>query len=282
MGHLEACITKPNTFRAYVQDIRKFLDHYGEGQALMLTPDQLNLWVKTVQERNGLKASSLARHVATLKRFFEWASRAGLAPANTAIAIRKPKVPRSLPRFLTKEEIELFLGAVDNPRDYCIAELLFGCGFRISELLSLTVAQVVGSQGSLRIMGKGQKERIVPMGTFAQVAIANYVPYRMQRLGNLYDHGRLFINFRDGQPLQSRSVPRILQNIAEKAGLKKEFAITPHVFRHSYATALMNRGMDMLHIKELLGHESLRTTQIYTHVAHPKLEEAFRKAHPRA
>jgi integrase/recombinase XerC len=233
------------------------------------------------------KKSSLARKLAAQRSFFRYLVEEGFLAQNPAEIVATPKQEKPLPTFLPVDEVFSLLETPDRSttwgaRDRAILETLYSCGIRVSELTGLSEGDVDFSLGILKVYGKGRKERIVPIGEKALVAIREYLPQRDRILGGLGHKGRgspLFINPRGGR-LTSRSVARILHKYILKCGLLRK--VSPHALRHSFATHLLDAGADLRAIQELLGHVSLSTTQRYTHVSVDKLMEVYDRAHPRA
>jgi integrase/recombinase XerC len=233
------------------------------------------------------KKSSLARKLAAQRSFFRYLVEEGFLAQNPAEIVATPKQEKPLPTFLPVDEVFSLLETPDRSttwgaRDRAILETLYSCGIRVSELTGLSEGDVDFSLGILKVYGKGRKERIVPIGEKALVAIREYLPQRDRILGSLGHKGRgspLFINPRGGR-LTSRSVARILHKYILKCGLLRK--VSPHALRHSFATHLLDAGADLRAIQELLGHVSLSTTQRYTHVSVDKLMEVYDRAHPRA
>lgn len=232
--------------------------------------------------------STMARKIATLRSFYKWAQRAGQIPANPMVMIRTPKQAKRLPKAVTVEEIERLLSAPDDneilgARDRAILETLYSTGVRVSELVDLDRTDLDEFGEALRIRGKGKKERVVPLGSHALASIRRYLQMLQgdARLGAGNPSGRtpLFIN-KHGSRLSSRSVRRKLDKYLRQTGLDPH--ISPHTLRHSFATHLLGNGADLRSVQELLGHQSLSTTQIYTHLTTQRLREAYDQAHPRA
>ncbi|MFG0328939.1 MAG: site-specific tyrosine recombinase/integron integrase [Phycisphaerales bacterium] len=234
-------------------------------------------------------ASTMARKIATLRSFYKWAHRHGLVAQNPMLMIRTPKQAKRLPKAITVEEIERLLSAPDDrellgARDRAILETLYSTGIRVSELVDLDFSDLDEMGETLRIRGKGKKERLVPLGSHALAAIRHYVNMLQQdpRFRGAEDEGArtpLFIN-KHGDRLSSRSVRRKLDKYLKMAGLDSD--ISPHTLRHSFATHLLGNGADLRSVQELLGHQSLSTTQIYTHLSTDRLQESYKEAHPRA
>lgn len=233
--------------------------------------------------------STMARKIATLRSFYKWAQRAGQIPANPMILIRTPKQAKRLPKAVTVEEIERLLAAPDDQdilgaRDRAILETLYSTGVRVSELVDLDRPDLDEYGEALRIRGKGKKERVVPLGSHALAAIRRYLQMLQTdpRLSSGSGPGArtpLFVNKHGGR-LSSRSVRRKLDKYLRQTGLDPN--ISPHTLRHSFATHLLGNGADLRSVQELLGHQSLSTTQIYTHLTPQRMRDVYDSAHPRS
>ena len=230
------------------------------------------------------RASSVARAVAAVRSFHRFLVREGEAASNPAETMERPRVPRNLPRPLSVDEVRSVLEAASGTdpaglRDRAILETLYGGGLRISELVGLDVDDVDREQGSLRVFGKGSKERVVPLGSYALAAIEAYATRGRPSLVGARSRGALFLNQRGGR-LTRQGAARVLKAAAARAGVRAR--ITPHTLRHSFATHLLEGGADVRVVQELLGHASIATTQIYTLVTGERLREEYFSAHPRA
>lgn len=232
----------------------------------------------------GHGASSVARKLSTLRSFFAFAIKKKWLVMNPAKQIRSPKLPKRVPRFLTVDEVFALLATPEGKRplalrDKAILELFYSSGLRLSELVFLKQDQVDLKAGMVRVLGKGNKERCIPMGKKAVESLQIYLSKRSQLLNGKPNHSYLFLN-KLGNRISPRAVERLIDKYLKKSGLQKK--VTPHVLRHTFATHLLNSGADMRGIQELLGHASLSTTQRYTHVALDKLMEIYDKTHPKA
>ena len=224
------------------------------------------------------KKSSIARKLSTLRSFFKYLVREQLIPSNPAKTVSTPKVEKFLPTTLTVDEaFRLMESPAKNKklRDCAILELLYSSGLRVGELVGLNPNQLELDLGIVKVMGKGRKERIVPVGLKAVEALKAYLEER----GALDGEGPLFINSRGGR-LTARSVGRLTKKYTQRSGIFRK--ISPHSLRHSFATHLLDAGADIREIQEMLGHASLSTTQRYTHLSLGKLMEVYDKAHPRS
>ncbi len=241
----------------------------------------------------GYSPATTARKIATLRSFYKWMLKQNLVDSNPMILIRTPKQAKRLPKAITVEQVDKLLGMPDNrdtlgARDRAILETLYSTGVRVSELVEMNRGDLESDGQTLRIRGKGKRERIVPLGSHAMAAIRHYLTIldpdprfaaHKAVLESPVPVTPLFIN-KNGGRLSSRSVRRKLDKYLTMAGLDP--TISPHTLRHSFATHLLDNGADLRSVQELLGHQSLSTTQIYTHLSAIRLKESYREAHPRA
>ncbi len=235
---------------------------------------------------NRYKKASLARKISTIRSFFLFLERNGFYQDNAAADISIPKLEQYIPNYLPVDEMFRLLEGPDKEkplglRDLAILEVLYSCGVRVAELAALNISSVDFNQRLIRVIGKGDKERVVPIGKKAITALRNYldeVHYLRKKARNYQDDEPLFINNR-GQRLTTRSVARIIKKYAQKSGLISD--ISPHSLRHTFATHLLDGGADLRAVQELLGHASLSTTQKYTHVSLDRLMKIYDQAHPR-
>jgi len=229
-----------------------------------------------------LSKVSIARKIASIRSFFKFLFREGIIKNNPASSLSTPKRDKHLPKFLDEKEIVLLLespGKEDESglRDAAILETLYSTGIRVSELVGLNIVSVDQIGGVIKVLGKGKKERIVPIGDRALQAIRDYLKKRRLAGGN--DDRALFFN-KNGGRLTDRSVRRIINKYILKTSIQQK--ISPHTLRHSFATHLLDHGADLRSVQELLGHANLSTTQIYTHITTERLKSAYEKTHPRA
>ena len=228
-----------------------------------------------------LAKRTVARRLASLRSFFRFLCRDGLLKDNPAVAVSTPKLERRLPNFLTEPEVSKLLETPPDTgawplRDRAILETLYSTGIRVSELVGISMDELDMIGGSIRVMGKGKRERLAPIGDRALQAIQAYL---RQRPPAMAASRALFVNQRGGR-LSARSVQRLLGKWIKQASIAQH--VSPHTLRHSFATHLLNRGADLRSVQELLGHLHLSTTQIYTHVTTDRLKAVYDRAHPRA
>jgi integrase/recombinase XerC len=253
------------------------------------TAEDIRTYLTYLSEQN-YSAATLARKIATLRSFYKWALKSNLVEANPMTMIRTPRQSKRLPKAITVEQIEQLLSAPDDTdvlgaRDRAMLETLYSTGIRVSELVDLDITDLDEASEALRIRGKGKKERLVPLGSHALAAIRHYVSVLSndeRYAGSWSASGEpspLFINKHGGR-LSSRSVRRKLDKYLRQVGLDP--SISPHTLRHSFATHLLDNGADLRSVQELLGHQSLSTTQTYTHLTTQRLRDAYDNAHPRA
>ena len=284
-----------NTSAAYRNDLQQFWEFFQEkrnGDAKIASPwghvdlDLLNEYIGDLRNRKGYRDTTTARKVASLKSFFGFLSENGIISEDPTESVGSPHVGRSLPKYLSEEEVVRLLdvaskqGSNEDQRDATIMELLYATGLRVGELVSLNVRDVDILESNIRCWGKGAKERIVFLYPKAVSAMKRYLSrVRPALLGNHKDETALFVNHR-GERLTRQWVWNILKVYGEKAGINQR--ITPHTLRHSFATHLLQNGASLRHVQELLGHSSISTTQVYTHLTDRYLQQEYEKSHPRA
>jgi len=282
----------PHTCKNYMVDMQQFLNYLEErfpgvsasGEAGLRRVDASVIRDFMSSMWNEWSPSSMARKLASLRTFFNYCIKQGYIETNPAKEVATPKIPKRVPKFLTVDEVFALLDAAGDDgalgvRDRAILELLYASGLRVSELVGLNVEDVDLKSQTVRVMGKGRKERIVPMGEKACVALVSYLEKRGTLLGEKTAERAFFIN-RHGGRLTARSIERLIAKYLRRCGVQK--TVTPHVLRHTFATHLLGAGADMRGIQELLGHSSLSTTQKYTHVGIENLMKAYDESHPKA
>lgn len=228
-----------------------------------------------------LTKKSLSRKISSLKSFFKFLALRGYVKKNFAASLSFPKVPKKLPQYLSKSELDDLLGikhVTEVPvLDRAILELFYSTGIRLSELINLRLNNIDFNSGTIKVFGKGSKERIVPFGSHAKEAMKNYIQIR--DICNIYNSEIFFLDS-SGKKLYPVKVQRMIRkDLSIVSEINKK---SPHVLRHSFATHLLDNGADIRAVKELLGHESLSTTQVYTHLTPEKLKKSYKQAHPRA
>ena len=277
-----------NSIEAYTRDIDKLV-RFMELQYDSLPPSRVELhhltsflaWVNEL----GLSARSQARIISGIKSFYKFLLLEDIIETDPTTLLETPRTGRKLPEVLNHEEVELILAEIDlsspaGRRNKAILEVLYGCGLRVSELTELRLSHVYFDQEFIRVTGKGNKERLVPIGRIALKEIRNYLPDRNSLPRIERDHEDILFLNRRGRRLSRVMIFTIVKDLAAAAGIKKN--ISPHTFRHSFATELIDRGADLRAVQEMLGHESILTTEIYTHLDREFLRDAIIRFHPRS
>ncbi len=253
-------------------------------EILAVTAGTIREFLVVLHNKNYSRATT-ARKLATLRSFYKFLVRRGYLQSSPVTVIRTPKQEKRLPKFLEEEQIEALFKAPDRTtllglRDLAMLEVMYSTGVRVSELVALDIADIDFDQGILHVRGKGRRERLAPVGQRALQAITEYMTKRQQQhRPDQAAQQALFIN-KSGQRLSTRSVRRKLDKYLAQANLDP--TISPHTLRHTFATHMLNRGADLRSVQELLGHRSLSTTQVYTHLTTGRLKEVYDKAHPRS
>jgi integrase/recombinase XerD len=267
-----------NTVASYCSDVGKFLEFYG-GRVEDVNVSDVDEYL---QSRSGLSERSQARVLSSLKSFFDWLVLENVLKDNPCDRIDAPKIGRYLPAVLSEEEVTCLIDSADvstwqGVRDKAILEVLYGCGLRVSEASGLKISCIYMKEGFVRIIGKGNKERLVPIGEMAVQAVDAYLSVRPEPVDQ-DSSDILFLN-RFGRPLSRVSMFTMIKKQAVAAGIRKE--ISPHTFRHSFATHLLEHGADLRVVQEMLGHESISTTEIYTHIDSSTWQKEILEHHPR-
>ena len=268
----------PNTVEAYTSDVDNFFSHIAAEPSTVSTRDILDY----LAENARLSKRSQSRLLSSLRSFFDWLVMEGDRKDNPCDPVDSPKLGRYLPEVLSVDEVTSIIDSVDlskwtGKRDKAILEILYGCGLRVSEAVGLKISNVYLDEGFVRVVGKGDKERIVPMGEMAAAAVREYMAVRPDPASPQYDD-ILFLN-RFGKAISRVALFNMVKNQAMAAGVNKE--ISPHTFRHSFATHLIENGADLRVVQEMLGHESILTTEIYTHIDSSTWQRAILEHHPR-
>lgn len=282
----------PHTVASYVSDVEDFLGSgpydpasVEAGDIISYISERNALGEEATMEENkqggGLSKRSQARMLSSLRSFFGWLVLEGERKDNPCDGIESPKLGRYLPAVLSVEEVEAIMESVDaaskiGARDRAILEVLYGCGLRVSEAVNLKISGIFRNEGFIKVIGKGDKQRLVPLGEVAAEAIEKYLSVRTDPAPGCDDF--LFLN-KSGQPLSRVSIFNLVKKQALLAGIRKE--ISPHTFRHSFATHLIENGADLRTVQEMLGHESILTTEIYTHIDTRTWQRDILSHHPR-
>uniref|UniRef100_A0A7V3RFY7 Tyrosine recombinase XerC n=1 Tax=candidate division WOR-3 bacterium TaxID=2052148 RepID=A0A7V3RFY7_UNCW3 len=265
-----------HTLRNYRNDIRSFFNYLREEDIEEFDKSSVSKYIGFLL-KYGFDSRTAARRLSAIRTFFKILKKLKLIEENPVTGIKTPKIKKHLPGFLTYEQIKKGF-EIDDTRDRAIMELLYSCGLRASELVGLNLEDIDFNRDEIKVRGKGKKERIIPLGQVAKKAILRYLPERSS-LKKLQSPSALFLNSRGGR-LTTRSLQRIvhkyLSRLADVAGTN------PHILRHTFATHLLENGADLRAVQELLGHASLSTVQIYTHLTTKRLKEVYKSKHPRA
>jgi integrase/recombinase XerC len=277
------------TIKSYREDLQALLEYLAESSERLPQPRQVSTfdlrgYVAALTEADYAK-SSIARHLATLRSFFRFCQREELVEHNPAKPLRNPRKSRKLPHFLTTEQLGRLLQAPSEDkalglRDRAILETMYSAGLRVSELVGINDGDIDLTAGTVRVRGKGRRERMAPVGSYARQAIRRWQAKR--HLAKDVPSGLAAPTFTNkfGRRLTTRSIGRMLEKYLKTTGL--DLRTSPHTLRHSFATHLLDHGADIRSVQELLGHKSLQTTQIYTHVSTAGLQRVYERAHPRA
>lgn len=277
-----------NSIAAYINDINKLMAFLDESFK-RLTPEKVRInhlrsFIEYINDR-GVSPRTQARTISGIKSFFKYLLMEGKINSDPTTLLESPKIGRKLPDVLTMEEIDLIIDGVDltkaeGQRNKAMLETLYSCGLRVSELVNLKVTNLFFDQGFIKVEGKSEKERLVPVSSKAIEEITKYLHgYRKTLKISPESENVLFLN-RRGKKLSRVMIFTIIKNLAEKVGLNKK--ISPHTFRHSFATHLISGGADLRAVQEMLGHESILTTEIYTHLDRDYLKNTITHFHPRS
>ena len=276
-----------NTIKSYKKDILQFIEYIDKNEGIkdfdeveIITFRSFIAYLNSDSNENDEKSSSsvgkrsINRKISALRTFFKYLNEQEIVKNNKVGYISMPKFEKGLPTVLNKDDIDKIRAVINTDkitgvRDRLVVELLYSSGIRASELIDM-------SEREIRVIGKGNKERITFFSQNAEKWLKHYIDLKKRDYKN-YDSSVIFVNSR-GEKLNSRSLRRLITDYAKKADINKE--VTPHVFRHSFATTLLNKGVDIRYLQELLGHSSISTTQIYTHVSKALLREVYMSAHP--
>ena len=283
-----------NTIKSYKKDILQFIEYIDKNEGIkdfdeveIITFRSFIAYLNSDSNENDEKSSSsvgkrsINRKISALRTFFKYLNEQEIVKNNKLGYISMTKIEKGLPTVLNKDDIDKIRAVINTDkitgvRDRLIVELLYSSGIRASELIDMSEHMINMSEREIRVIGKGNKERITFFSQNAEKWLKHYIDLKKRDYKN-YDSSVIFVNSR-GEKLNSRSLRRLITDYAKKADINKE--VTPHVFRHSFATTLLNKGVDIRYLQELLGHSSISTTQIYTHVSKALLREVYMSAHP--
>lgn len=276
-----------NTVESYERDLKKYYVYLSKVENITSFNEvgriQILHFLKFLKEQ-GNSSKTLARHIASIRSFHQFMYREKVTNTDPSVHIETPQSERALPKVLNITEVEALLEApkLDKPlgiRDKAMLEMLYATGIRVSELVNLNMADIHLSMGFIRCLGKGNKERIVPLGSVATKALQDYVDNARNQLVKRNKTDAFFVNHH-GNRLTRQGFWKNLKKIAKEARIEKE--LTPHTLRHSFATHLLENGADLRAVQEMLGHSDISTTQIYTHVTKARLKDVYKQYHPRA
>jgi integrase/recombinase XerD len=278
-----------NTAVSYRFDLDRLASYLAQQKALApglpnVTPELLSSYVRLLYDI-GFAQTSIQRTISSMKSYFTFIAAEGLISSDPTELLESPKSSRTLPSVLSVEEIDAMIAAIDlgkknGIRDRAVIETLYATGMRVSELCAFTSEQLLAEDGLVRVFGKGSKERIVPIGDSALYWIGEYVEKERFLLVKPYTDSTLFLNHR-GRAFSRMGIWKLIREYAELGGVEKAKEISPHTFRHSFATHLLEGGADIRTVQEMLGHSNIVTTEIYTHVDREYLREVHRSFHPR-
>jgi integrase/recombinase XerD len=282
---LEKSLSK-NSIDAYLNDLNKLTDYFSLN-SILINPNQVSLahleaFIKYIAQI-GLQANSQSRIISGIKHFFKYCILENICQTNPSELLEAPKNTRKLPEVLSLTEIEKIIATIDlskpeGTRNKAILETLYSCGLRVSELVNLKISQLYFNEGFITVIGKGNKQRVVPIGSHAIKYASIYLNSIRNQITISPKHvDTLFLN-KFGNPLSRIMIFLIIKDLAIKAGIEKN--ISPHTFRHSFATHLVERGADLRAVQEMLGHESITTTEIYTHLDKEFLRSTLQMYHP--
>lgn len=276
-----------NTIQSYQRDLKQYEQYLKnvEGVGTMKDIDRQTIvhFLYHLKEQ-GRAETTVARMIASIRAFHQFALREKLADQDPSVHLEIPRAAKRLPKVLSLQEVEALLGApagndTFSIRNRALLETLYATGMRVSELLNLTLTDTHLTMGFVRCVGKGNKERIIPLGGEATKAIRHYLEHSRLTLMKKNRHDTLFVNHH-GRPLSRQGFWKVLKQLASKAQIEKE--LTPHTLRHSFATHLLENGADLRAVQEMLGHVDISTTQIYTHVTKARMKDVYAQYHPRA
>lgn len=258
----------PNTIEAYRRDLSEFAKEISDITKIDRTT--INSFIRTLREKK-LAPTSVIRKIASLRGFFKWASATGILEKNPASTLEQPKIPQRLPKVISLKEIEEMLRADLTPLEHVMLELLYSCGLRVSELVNLKLSDIDLASKYVRCVGKGSKERLVPMGEIAKNIIQDFLPKREFYTKKYKLNSKKLLISETGRIITRQDVYTFIHG----QGKKIHKNISPHTLRHSFATHLLENGADLRIVQELLGHSDVSTTQLYTHISKKRLKEVY-------
>ena len=269
-----------NTIDSYNRDLLKFYDFIKSKNIQVIEKNNIKDYIKFLGENN-INERSIARNISSLKSFYKYLMIEKIITDNPLDSISSPKLGKKLPNTLSENDINKLLDIKVNDafsyRNKAMLELMYATGLRVSELVNLTVYDINFEEAIVKTMGKGSKERIIPIGDYALKALNEYINNYRNALFKKEVNDYLFLN-NHGKKMTRQGFFKIIKNLAVKQGINKDFS--PHTLRHSFATHLLKHGADLRIIQELLGHSDVSTTQIYTHMSNEQLENTFKQYHP--
>ena len=268
-----------NTVKSYNRDLIKFKEYFKNKNASNITKKDIQKYIDHLNKN--LEPRSISRNISTLKSLYKYLKLNKIVDQNPMDTINNPKTKKTLPKVLSEEEVNKLLDIdLNNDFDYrnkAMLELMYSSGLRVSELINLKVNDIDLNNESVRIYGKGSKERIIPLNEYTVEALNQYITNHRRELFKHGENNYLFLN-NHGNPMTRQGFFKILKKIAQEKNIKTEFS--PHTLRHSFATHLLKYGADLRSIQELLGHSDISSTQIYTHVTNEKLQKNYEEYHP--
>ena len=272
----------PNTVASYLSDIAKLRELYPDRRPEDITGEDIASFISSEVDK-GISKRSQSRLISSVKSFFGFLETEGRLDNNPADTVDSPKLSRHIPTVLSVDEVKRILESVDlsapeGHRNRAILEVLYSCGLRVSELVSLRISDLFLEESFIRVIGKGDKQRLVPIGEPAIRAVQLYLSQTRRAFASKKDEDILFLN-RRGRQMSRQMVFLIIKRQCEAAGITKE--VSPHTFRHSFATHLVENGADLRAVQQMLGHESILTTEIYTHIDSRKWQRTILDHHPR-
>lgn len=270
-----------NTITNYNVDLLEF-NEFMNDKLLNIDKNDVNNYLKYLYDNN-ISKSSISRKLSSLRSFYDYLVKKEIIDINYFKMIKNPRKENSLPKYVKEEDIDKMFQIPDirtwiGKRNILIIRMLYATGVRVSELVNIKIDDINRSDRTIRILGKGSKERIVVFGNNTREALLDYINNGRWKI-DVHDSEYLFLN-KDGNKLSTRYVRKIIDDIIIKASINMH--VSPHMLRHTFATSMLNNGADLVSVKDLLGHESLNTTSIYTHVSDDKIREIYNMAHPRA